>query len=114
MATATSPKKKTPSIPVLISELRELVVTYAKQETVEPLKGLANFMKWGGAGAFLIALSGIFLPLGLVRLLQEEAGTVFDGNWSWAPYAIAMVGAGIGAGLAIRAIAGSKKKSEGR
>jgi hypothetical protein len=26
--------------------------------------------------------------VGLLRLLQEETGGTFDGNWSWAPYFI--------------------------
>ena len=33
--------------------------------------------------------------LGGLRALQTETGTTFDGNWSWAPYLIALAGAGV-------------------
>lgn len=105
MATATNtPSKKKQSLPEQIADLRELVVTYAKQETVEPLKNLGRFVGFGVGGSVLVAISGVLLTLGSLRLLQEEASDTFDGNWSWAPYAIVMVGAGVAAFLAVRAI----------
>lgn len=114
MANATKPKKKkNQSIPELLTELRELVVTYVKQETVEPLKGLGRFIGFGIAGSFLVAVSGILLTLGLVRLLQEETGDTLDGNLSFVPYVGAAVAAGVAAGLAVRAV-GRAKRSKGR
>lgn len=113
MATATNPKKRNPSIPELAGELKELVVTYVKQETVEPIKGLGRFIGFGVAGSFLVAVSGVLLTLGVVRLLQEETGDALDGNLSFVPYVGAAVGAGIAAFLAIRAI-GRTTKTKGR
>lgn len=113
MATATNPKKRNPSIPELVSELKELVVTYVKQETVEPIKGLGRFIGFGVAGSVLVAMSGVFLTLGLVRLLQEETGDAFDGNLSFVPYVGATVAAAIAAFLAVRAI-GRGNKAKGR
>ena len=109
MATAANtPSKKKQSLPEQIADLRELVVTYAKQETVEPLKNLGRFVGYGIAGSLLVAISGVLLTLGSLRLLQEEAADVFDGNWTWAPYAIVMIGTLLCAILAARAITKSR------
>lgn len=67
-------------------EIQALVVGYAKQETVQPLKSLAGFLIWGLAGAVFVFLGVFFLGMGLLRLLQQ----VFEGG-SWAsslPYLI--------------------------
>ena len=41
-----------------LGELATLVVAYAKQETVDPLKRLVRFVVWGVAGALLVAVGG--------------------------------------------------------
>src|SRR3954452_11508881 len=74
-----------------IQELRDLVVAYFKQETVEPLKGLGRYVGFGIGGAFVLGLGVLFLATGALRALQTETGTTFTGNWSWAPYAIVFV-----------------------
>src|SRR5688572_23701293 len=51
----------------LIAELRELVVTYAKQETVDPLRRLGRFLAFGVAGAVLLGLGGVFVVVGVLR-----------------------------------------------
>ena len=81
----------------------ELIKAYVQQETVDPLKGAARWMGFGLAGAVAIGLGVFLLMLGLLRLLQTEAASTFDGNWSWAPYAITLVvSGGIGALAASR------------
>jgi hypothetical protein len=94
-----------------IRELRELVVAYAKQETVEPLKGLRRYALAGIAGAFLMGLGFVFLAIGGLRALQDETSTTFTGNWSWAPYGIVVFGSGVLAGLVWSAR--GKRKSKG-
>jgi hypothetical protein len=75
----------------------ELIRAYVQQETVDPLKGAARWMGFGLAGAVSLGFGVFLLMLGLLRLLQTEAASTFDGNWSWAPYAITLaVAAGIG------------------
>jgi hypothetical protein len=92
-----------------IRELKELVIAYAKQETVDPLKGLGRYVAFGLAGALLLGTGVTFLAVGALRALQgDHDGPHFTGNWSWAPYAIVVIGA-----LAIAAASwfvGTKKR----
>jgi putative superfamily III holin-X len=82
-----------------IQELRELVVAYFKQETVDPLKDLGRYVGFGIGGAFIIGFGVLFLATGALRALQTETGTTFTGNWSWAPYAIVFAALIVLAGL---------------
>lgn len=73
-------------------EIQQLVVGYAKQETVEPLKSLGRYLGFGIAGSLLVFLGAFFWGLGLLRLMQSFE--VFSGS-SWAsslPYVIAIAG----------------------
>lgn len=94
-----------------VRELRELVVAYAKQETVEPLKGLGRYVGFGLAGALLLGTGSTFLAVGALRALQTETGTTFDGNWSWAPYGIVFAGLVLFAGAAWTARGRRKEKA---
>jgi hypothetical protein len=78
-----------------VRELRELVVAYAKQETVEPIKGLGRYVAFGLAGAALLGMGVVFLAIGALRALQDETGSTFTGAWSWVPYLIVVVGSAI-------------------
>jgi len=83
-----------------IRELKELVIAYAKQETLDPLKGLGRYVAYGVGGALLIGTGVMFLAIGALRALEgDRRGQHFTGNWSWAPYAIVIVGALALAGL---------------
>ncbi len=73
-----------------VQEIRELVVGYARQETVEPLKRLGTYLAWGLSGAFCLFLGTMFLSVGTLRLGQSL--DVFTGS-SWAslaPYGMAL------------------------
>lgn len=83
------------SLPTLAAELWDLVRAYAKQETIEPVKGIGRFVAFGVAGSVAIATGLCLLALGLLRLLQRETDDVFDGNWTFAPYLITVVVAGV-------------------
>ena len=74
-----------------VGELVDLVKTYARQETLGPLKGAGRWLAFGAAGALALGFGLSLLLLGLLRLLQNEAPGTFDGNWSWAPYAITLL-----------------------
>lgn len=82
-----------------VNELKDLLVSYAKQETVDPVKSLGRYLGYGLAGSLLVGLASIFLPLALLRALQAETGTALTGNWSWVPYAATLVAVAIVVGL---------------
>lgn len=69
-----------------VRELQELVVAYAKQETIEPLKGMARLAGFGIAGALLVGMGVAFMSIGMLRGLQSLSGWAVHGNWSWVPY----------------------------
>lgn len=67
-------------------EIQEMLVSYAKQETVEPLKQLGRYLGFGLAGSLFVFLGVFFSGLATLRLLQSFE--VFGGaRWaSLAPY----------------------------
>lgn len=78
------------SVPDEAREFVDLVVGYAKQETLEPLKGLGKNVAFGVVGAVLVGTGALFLALSALRALQSETDT-FEDNLSWAPYLIVAV-----------------------
>lgn len=99
----------TKSAPELINELRTLVVDYAKQETVDPLKSLGRYLAWGLVGSMMIAIGGLFFTVGLLRLLQTQTGGAFDGGWSFVPYLFVLLFAIVVLGLLGYAVMRTKK-----
>lgn len=75
-----------------ITELKDLVVGYTKQETVDPLKSLGRHLGFGLAGALLIGVGWGFGLLALLRGLQQldffNSAEPDGGTWSWLPYLI--------------------------
>jgi len=92
------------SVPALGSELLGLVIGYAKQETVDPLKSLARFVAWGVAGAVLLSTGGVLLALAAVRAAQAESGVHLHGSLTWVPYAGGLILAVVGATWSISRI----------
>jgi hypothetical protein len=69
-------------------EIQQLLIDYAKQETITPLRSLGRYLSYGLAGSLLVFAGAFFLGLGVLRLLQSLSP--FDGA-SWAstlPYVI--------------------------
>jgi len=75
----------------VVKDLRDLLVAYARQETLDPLRALGRYLAFGLIGSLLVALGGVFLVVGVLRLLQDGTGGAFDGGWSFAPYLIVLV-----------------------
>ena len=84
-----SPEPK--SIPEVVSELKELTISYAKQETIDPLKGQFRWVSYGVGGSLVFAIGLSLLALAGLRALQTETDTWFTGNLSWIPYLIVAV-----------------------
>jgi hypothetical protein len=96
---ASSATKRTPPLPQLVTELRELVVTYFKQQTLIPLQQLGRYVAFGILGSLLLGFGVLFLAVAGLRALQEETGDTFSGDWSWVPYLIMFVVLLFGAAL---------------
>ena len=79
------------SLPSEVTELWDLVRGYAKQETIEPLKGIGRYLAFGVAGSLSLGVGVVLLTIAGLRALQTETGDAFDGNWSFVPYLIVLV-----------------------
>lgn len=86
-----STKDKDEGLPAEFKELIDLIVTYAKQETIGPLEELKRYVGFGLLGALAWGLGLFFVGLGLLRAIQSEAGHRLAGDWSWVPYLIVVV-----------------------
>jgi hypothetical protein len=87
------------NLPTLVSELWDMVVAYAKQETIDPLRALRDFIKFGLMGSVLLTAGFGLVALGGLRALQEETSPHWTGNWSWVPYALTLPASMAVAGL---------------
>lgn len=67
------------SVPEIGKELWELLVTYARQETVGPLKTLGYRLKWGFPGALCIALGYFLLTMAIIRVIDVHLS--WGTNW---------------------------------
>jgi hypothetical protein len=95
-------------------ELVELVVDYAKQETLGPLRGLGRFVAFGLVGSVFLAIGLSVMLLGGLRSLQTETGTTFSGNLTWVPYLVTAAGAVLVAGLAAWRVTAGPARRRGR
>lgn len=97
-------QKSNKSMAETAQELWELVKSYARQETIDPLKGVARYVAFGTIGSIVLGLGLVLLTLAGLRALQTETGTTFTGNWSWAPYLIVLVVVAVLIGLTVSQI----------
>lgn len=67
-------------------EVWQMVVAYVKQELKAPIKGIGRFLKFGTIGTILLTLGGLFLSLGVLRVLQSETDGRLDNHLSFVPY----------------------------
>ena len=115
MARGDDPKSGDKSLPGEAQELWQLVVGYAKQETLDPVKNLGRFVGWGLGGALLSSIGAVLLLLGGLRALQTETGTAFEGNLSWIPYLLVLAVSGaIAFGALKRREAGQRGRNRER
>jgi NhaP-type Na+/H+ or K+/H+ antiporter len=96
-----SPRPSKRQDPTSVGEVIEVVKTYAKQETVEPLKRAGKYVGYGAAGGLLTGLGVSVLLLGLLRFVQSEWSRAAEGRLSWLAYVITLVGAVVLGGLSM-------------
>lgn len=91
---------------VELSELITLLKAYVLQETIGPLKRAAKSLALGSAAAVMIGVAAVLSLVALLRALEEETGSVFAGEWNWAPYLLTVVAGvmflGVAAALTLR------------
>lgn len=78
-----------------MGEVVEFVKTYAKQETIGPLKGAGRWIGVGAGAAIALGLGLFLLLLGLLRLIQTEFDGLASGGSSWVPYLIVLAVCGL-------------------
>jgi hypothetical protein len=91
-----------------------LSLRYVKQETLDPAKRLGGMVLWGLVGAITTAFGTILVALGVLRLLQDETGTIFSGHLDWLPYLITLVVVAAAIAVAITRIGGKASRKRGR
>jgi hypothetical protein len=106
------PETSSKSVPEIASELFELTKSYARQETVDPLKGVGRYLAYGMLGALALGTGVILLMLAGLRALQTETGSTFRGNWSWLPYLIVLAVGAVLIALALSRIGNKKQKQQ--
>jgi hypothetical protein len=80
----------------------DLVIAYAKQETIEPLRGAGRWILWGLASMVFICGGVLLLVLGALRLSQDLLGSSFATSWSWIPYVLSMCACALVVVIALR------------
>ncbi len=93
-ATSSGRKRSSPNLLAQANELWQLVRDYAIQQIKEPLVGAVRFLGYGLAGGLLFGLGGSLVGLSILRFLQTETGSAFEGHLSFVPYLIVAVYAG--------------------
>jgi len=96
-----APSDQQKRIPQVATELWDMSLSYAKQETVEPLKGLGRFLGYGVGGSLVLAIGTILLGLSALRALQTQTGSTFTGSLSWIPYVIVVLLVALIGGLVV-------------
>ena len=71
-------------------DLFDSVKQYARQETLEPIKGAVRWVAVGTMAALCLGLALVFSALAILRLSQDLGGTALDGSWSFVHYIITL------------------------
>lgn len=76
-----------------VDDVVDGVISYAKSQTIGPLRGAGRWVAWGVLGALLIGVGGALTLLAVLRLIQTEWSAVADpgSRLSWLPYLIVFV-----------------------
>ena len=109
-----SSAKRPPPLPQLVTELRDLVVRYFREQTLVPLQQLGRYVGFGVLGSLLLGFGVVFLGVAGLRALQDETGDTFTGDWSWVPYLIVIFALLLGGALVWLARGARRLKKEAR
>ncbi len=91
-------------------EVQRMLIDYAKQETIEPLKHLGRYLGLGIAGAILMFMGVFFVGLATLRLLQS-LDAFEGGSWmSTLPYLVAIAVLVVAIGLIYLSLSRARRK----
>ncbi|MEX1218501.1 MAG: hypothetical protein WEA11_08295 [Acidimicrobiales bacterium] len=82
---------KSKSVPEILQDLWDLLVAYARQETIDPLRNIGRYVAFGIGGMAFITAGVLLFGLSGLRALQTQTGELFAGFWSWVPYLVIAV-----------------------
>lgn len=91
MAETASRFRRTAPPAAQVTDIVDSVKAYARQETLEPLRGAARWVAVGTLAAVSLGLSMVFVALAVLRLSQDIGGTTLDGAWSFVHYLVTLV-----------------------
>lgn len=91
MSTAPDDRRSDAGSPPSIGDVVQYVTTYARQETIGPLKGAGRWIGYGLVSAVLLGLGMVIVLLGLLRLIQTEWDRAASGSLSWLAYVLVLV-----------------------
>lgn len=78
-----------------VEELIDLVKSYVKQETVDPLRTLGKRFGLGVGAAVVFGMSAIFFSLGFLRIVERYLDFMSRGVLSAVPYVLAVALLGV-------------------
>ena len=86
-----------------------MLVDYAKQETITPLKTLGRYLAFGVAGSLALAMGFLFIGLGVLRYGQTLDS--FDGKWSSSvPYVMSLGALLVSIAICLSLLSRAKRK----
>lgn len=74
-----------------MADVVETVKEYARQETVEPIRGAARWVAVGTVASLCLGVAMLYAALAVLRLSQDLGGSALDGSWSFLHYLVTAV-----------------------
>lgn len=74
-----------------VADVVETVKEYARQETVEPIRGAARWVAVGTVASLCLGVAMLYAALAVLRLSQDLGGGALDGSWSFVHYLVTAV-----------------------
>jgi hypothetical protein len=89
MSFSESPRRR--SAPDHVTDLVDSVKQYAKQETIDPIRGAARWIAVGTVASVSLGLALVFFAIAVLRLSQYLGGESLSASWSFLHYFITFI-----------------------
>jgi hypothetical protein len=74
-----------------VTDLVDSVKQYARQETIDPIRGAARWVAVGTLASLSLGLALVFFALAVLRLSQYLGGQSLSASWSFVHYFITFI-----------------------